>query len=265
MGPWRLDPPALDKSVLSGALHWPTRLRHAELHQAAQCRQHGQGTPAWCQGRPAPLPKRGRPSATTSSLRPSSAGCGTPRSESRTKTLVVDPCTCFPAHFGRGHLHREATSRKQTRPWTRCAMVAKGVQRAVTATDGNTRRERQAETAKQQQAEQVRLDASVKARWRSGQSSTGHGTALRPQLVSRKWRSTREAASCCQPVRHPPGSSNGGGGARTSNQSGPRWWFEPHHARQIPTATPLLPPRKLDPHLSLKPPRKTLQSLGVSS
>ena len=34
------------------------------------------------------------------------------------------------------------------------------------------------------------------------------------KLVSRKWRSTREAASCCQPVRHPPGSSNGGGGGR---------------------------------------------------
>ena len=30
------------------------------------------------------------------------------------------------------------------------------------------------------------------------------------KLVSRKWRSTREAASCCQPVRHPPGSPNGG-------------------------------------------------------
>ena len=92
-----------------------------------------------------------------------------------------DPYTCFPAHFGRGHLHREATSRKQTRPWTRCAVVAKGVQRAATTIDGNTRRERQAETAKQQQAEQVRLDARVKARWRSGQSSTGHGTALRPE------------------------------------------------------------------------------------
>ena len=46
------------------------------------------GTPAWCQGRDAP-PKRGRPSPTTSNLRPSSAGCGTPRSKSRTMILVV--------------------------------------------------------------------------------------------------------------------------------------------------------------------------------
>ena len=164
--------------------------------------------------------------------------------------IGCDPCTCFPAHFGRGHLHREATSRQQTRPWTRCAMVARGVQRAATTTDENTRRERWAETAKQQQAEQVRLDASVKARWRSGQSSTGQWdrsetsgepsqcrSAWASSWCHGKWRSTREAASCCQPVRHPPGSSNGGGGGRgTSNQSGPRW-FEPHHARQIPTTT----------------------------
>ena len=167
-------------------------------------------------------PKRGRPSATTSSLRPSSAGCATPRSKSRTMTLVV---TRAPASFGRGHLHREATSCKQTRPWTH-AMVAKGVQRAATTTDGNTRRERQAETAKQQQAEQVRLDASVKARWRSGQSSTGHGTALRPEESlqpghqagsgARPWKRLRVANPCAIRQGHPMEV----GWACTSNQSG---------------------------------------------
>ena len=108
-------------------------------------------------------------------------------------------------------------------------MVAKGVQRAATTTDGNIRRERQAETAKQQQAEQVRLDARVKACRRSGQRDRAAPDMgplwdlrrafsvsfnLGIKLVSRKWRSTREAASCCQPVRHPTGSSSGGVGGR---------------------------------------------------
>ncbi len=59
--------------------------------------------------------------------------------------------------------------------------MAKGVQRAATTTDGNTRRERQAETAKQQQAEQVRLDARVKHVGAVDRAATGHGTALRPE------------------------------------------------------------------------------------
>ena len=127
-------------------------------------------------------------------------------------------------------------------------MVAKGVQRATTTTDGNTRRERQAETAKQQQTEQVRLDARVKARWRSGQSSTGHGTALRPEESLLSVVQPGHQAGVTE-VALDPGSGfvlptrapsarviqRRWGWARTSNQSGPRWWFKPHHARQIPT------------------------------
>ena len=114
------------------------------------------------------------------------------------------------AHLSRSHLHREAASRKQTRPWTRCAMVAKGVQRAATTTDGNTRREGQAETAKQQQAEQVRLNARVET------------TALRPkenllsvvqpghQAGAQKWRSTRECARGAGTKKKRSGTKNGG-------------------------------------------------------
>ncbi len=63
-------------------------------------------------------PKRGRPSATTSSLRLQCWMRDT-KVQVADQDIGRDPCTCFPAHFGRSHLHREATSRKQTRPWTR--------------------------------------------------------------------------------------------------------------------------------------------------
>ena len=127
----------------------------------------GRETPAWCQGRAAPPPKRGSPSATTSSLRPSSAGCATPRSKSRTMMLVV---TRAPASR---HTFAAAISTAKPRRASKQAREhaarwwPKESQGAATTTDGNTRWERQAETAKQQQAEKMRLDARVQARRRS--------------------------------------------------------------------------------------------------
>ena len=59
-------------------------------------------------------------------------------------------------------------------------------QRAATTTDGNTRKEKQAETAKQQEAEQVRLDARAEACWLDSQCSSGHGTTLRPGSLAQE-------------------------------------------------------------------------------
>ena len=83
--------------VLQGAWRRPTPLRHA-----AQCRQRGQGTPTWCQGRAAPPPSKGR-----------KAFCGTQIKVSD-RDVGRDPCTCFTAHLCRSHLFSEVTSRKQT-------------------------------------------------------------------------------------------------------------------------------------------------------
>ena len=101
-------------------------------------RKHNQASPGAASHQLRESPQRDEDLLPTSSLRQSSAGCSTPRSKSRTVMLVVT---------------RAPASSKHTRPQTRCTMVATGEQRAATTTDGNTRWEKQAETAKQQQAE----------------------------------------------------------------------------------------------------------------
>ena len=113
--------------------------------------------------------KIGRPSATTSNLLPSNASRGAHKSKSRTMMLHE---TLAPA--SRHTLAAAISTANLVWPTTpslgaRCAMVAKRVLMAATSTQVNCGRERLAETAEQQNPEQVRLQAGVKVSGNSGE------------------------------------------------------------------------------------------------
>ena len=120
-------------------------------------------------------PKRGRPSTTISSRRPSS-GSGAAMSKSRTMTLAATHlllCTC-----GHPRFHSKSTPPKLSSHRACCTMVAKGVKGTATSAEAGGQRQEETKAALEQHTEQVTLNPIGRC---SGESHSRSWATLRSE------------------------------------------------------------------------------------
>ena len=127
-----------------------------------------------------------------------------------------DARSALSTHAGSSTLHGKPTPSQNSRPGASFTVVATRVEWSATPAVTLSQREREAQAAQEQSAEERWFNARQSTIWAGGKCGTCTATALcslsdmTESNSSRNWRSTLDEASCCHPILEHPGSLSSG-------------------------------------------------------
>ena len=165
------------------------------------------------------------------------------------ESVDSDPTSGLPANPRHRALQCKTPAPQNPCPCANCTVMAKDVNGAATPATADGHGEGQPKSPKKDNTEQMRLDRGEAARGRHSQSVTSSRSSLSS--------SVRDAASCWQPCRTPPGSYSSGGVAHLQRPPAKKAAQNPSHLfaffwlQQLPADMDLL-------HLAPEQPQKPL-------